>query len=178
MKSLTGFWWLEWGGMLDTVTDMREISTELTHIVYAVWDYMKNRSGLKDQLREYDLDWVSTMPGRRENRRFLGDYVLTQRDIDEQRKFHDGVAYGGFGYDDHAEEGIFHKAYANTHIYHLGPFEVPLRCLYSKAVDNLFLAGRNIRVSHMALCGTRNMWTCLQSERRWAPRPRCAQSGG
>jgi hypothetical protein len=162
MKSLTGFWWLEWGGMLDTVTDMREISTELTHIVYAVWDYMKNRSGLKDQLREYDLDWVSTMPGRRENRRFLGDYVLTQRDIDEQRKFHDGVAYGGFGYDDHAEEGIFHKAYANTHIYHLGPFEVPLRCLYSKAVDNLFLAGRNISVSHMALCGTRNMWTCLQ----------------
>lgn len=162
MNSLTGFWWMEWGGALDTVTDMRQIRTELTHIAYAVWDYIKNRSSLREELRTYDLDWVSTMPGRRENRRFIGDYIYTQTDIDEQRKFYDSIAYGGFGYDDHARDGIFHKDFANTHTYHLGPFEVPLRCLYAKNVENLFLAGRNISVSHLGLCGIRNMWTCLQ----------------
>ena len=135
---------------------------ELTHIAYAVWDYITNRSSLREELSTYDLDWVSTMPGRRENRRFIGDYIYTQTDIDEQRKFYDSIAYGGFGYDDHARDGIFHKDFANTHTYHLGPFEVPLRCLYANNVENLFLAGRNISVSHLGLCGIRNRWTCLQ----------------
>ena len=116
MRSLTGFWWLEWGGELDTVTDMRQIRTELTHIAYAVWDYIKNRSSLSEELRTYDLDWVSIMPGRRESRRFIGDYIYTQADIDEQRCFPDSVAYGGFGYDDHAKENFPQSIRQYTHL--------------------------------------------------------------
>lgn len=162
MQTLTGFWWLEWGGVKDSISDMQEIHMELRHIAYAIWDYMKNRSGIKEQLKNYDLEWVGLMPGRRENRRFIGDYILTQHDIDDQRGFYDDVMYAGLGYDEHATEGVFNKDYANSHVYQFGPFEIPLRCFYSKTVNNLFMAGRNFSASHVAFTACRNMWTCYQ----------------
>ena len=36
------YWWLEYGGRLDTVTDTEEIKFELWKVVYGVWDYIKN----------------------------------------------------------------------------------------------------------------------------------------
>jgi hypothetical protein len=108
------------------------------------------------------LDWVGTLPGKRESRRLEGDHILSQTDIENQRPFEDAVAYGGWGFDDHPKEGFFSPIVPSYHVYHKGPYNVPLRSLYSRQVLNLFLAGRDISATHFGLSSTRVMLTCSQ----------------
>jgi hypothetical protein len=157
-----GFWWLEWGGALDTVHDTRKIKDEVQRITLAVWDYLKNRSPLAGRLIHYELDWMGAVPGKRESRRFEGDHVLTMNEIDEQAHFEDAVAFGGWGFDHHPPGGFHDKINPSTHQYLRGPHNVPLRSLYSRRISNLFFAGRNISASHYALSSTRVMLTCAQ----------------
>ncbi len=157
-----GFWWLEWGGELDTVHDTLRIRDEVQGITLAVWDYLKNRSPISDRLRTYQLDWMGAVPGKRESRRFEGDHILTMGDIDAQVPFPDSVAYGGWGFDHHPPGGFHDKINPSTHQYLRGPHNVPLRSLYSRNISNLFFAGRNISATHYALSSTRVMLTCAQ----------------
>lgn len=157
-----GFWWLEWGGALDTVHDSTKIKEEVQRITLAVWDYLKNRSPLAEKLTTYEIDWMGAVPGKRESRRFEGDHVLTMNEIDAQAGFEDAVAYGGWGFDHHPPDGFYDKENPSTHQYLRGPHNVPLRSLYSRDVTNLFLAGRNISATHYALSSTRVMLTCAQ----------------
>jgi hypothetical protein len=157
-----GFWWLEWGGELDTVHDTLRIKDEVQRITLAVWDYLKNRSPLSERLVTYELDWMGAVPGKRESRRFEGDHILTMGDVDGQADFPDAVAYGGWGFDHHPPGGFHDKDNPSTHRYLRGPHNIPLRSLYSRNVTNLFLAGRNISASHYALSSTRVMLTCAQ----------------
>jgi len=157
-----GFWWLEWGGALDTVHDTRKIKDEVQRITLAVWDYLKNRSPLAERLITYELDWMGAVPGKRESRRFEGDHILTMNDIDGQAVFEDAVAYGGWGFDHHPPGGFHDKLNPSTHQYLRGPHNVPLRSLYSRRIANLFFAGRNISATHYALSSTRVMLTCAQ----------------
>ncbi len=157
-----GFWWLEWGGELDTVHDTLKIKDEVQRITLAVWDYLKNRSPLAEKLTTYELDWMGAVPGKRESRRFEGDHLLTMGDIDGQAHFEDAVAYGGWGFDHHPPGGFHDKENPSTHRYLRGPHNVPLRSLYSRNIENLFLAGRNLSASHYALSSTRVMLTCAQ----------------
>jgi hypothetical protein len=157
-----GFWWLEWGGALDTVHDTTKIKEEVQRITLAVWDFLKNRSSLADRLVTYELDWMGAVPGKRESRRFEGDHILTMNEIDEQKHFDDAVAYGGWGFDHHPPGGFHDKVNPSTHQYLRGPHNVPLRSLYSRNIRNLFFAGRNISATHYALSSTRVMLTCAQ----------------
>lgn len=157
-----GFWWLEWGGELDTVHDSMIIKDEVQQITLAVWDYLKNRSPISEKLITYELDWMGAVPGKRESRRFEGDHILTMGDIDTQVHFDDAVAYGGWGFDHHPPGGFHDKDNPSTHQYLRGPHNVPLRSLYSKNISNLFFAGRNISATHYALSSTRVMLTCAQ----------------
>jgi len=157
-----GFWWLEWGGALDTVHDTTRIKEEVQRITLAVWDYLKNRSPLADRLVTYELDWMGAVPGKRESRRFIGDHVLTMNEIDEQAHFEDALAYGGWGFDHHPPGGFHDKENPSTHQYLRGPHNIPLRSLYSRDIANLFFAGRNISATHYALSSTRVMLTCAQ----------------
>jgi hypothetical protein len=157
-----GFWWLEWGGALDTVHDSTKIKEEVQRITLAVWDYLKNRSPLAEKLATYELDWMGAIPGKRESRRFEGDHILTMNDIDQQAVFEDAVAYGGWGFDHHPPGGFHDKVNPSTHQYLRGPHNVPLRSLYSRTIGNLFFAGRNLSATHYALSSTRVMLTCAQ----------------
>lgn len=157
-----GFWWLEWGGELDTVHDTMKIKNEVQRITLGVWDYLKNRSPIAEKLITYELDWLGAVPGKRESRRFEGDHILTMGDIDEQVQFEDAVAYGGWGFDHHPPGGFHDKDNPSTHEYLRGPHNVPLRSLYSRNISNLFFAGRNISATHYALSSTRVMLTCAQ----------------
>jgi len=157
-----GFWWLEWGGELDTVHDTLHIKDEVQRITLAVWDYLKNRSPLSERLVTYELDWLGAVPGKRESRRFEGDHILTMGDVDAQAFFPDAVAYGGWGFDHHPPGGFHDKDNPSTHRYLRGPHNIPLRSLYSRNVTNLFFAGRNISATHYALSSTRVMLTCAQ----------------
>lgn len=153
-------WMIELGGTRDTYRDGEEIRDELLRLVYGMWDHVKNRCPkLHDQAADHRLAWVGYVTGKRENRRLIGDYVLNQNDIAQQTPFPDRVAYGGWGMDDHFPEGFFHAGPPAQHAYKAVPFSVPLRCLYSKNVDNLLMAGRDISASHIAMANTRVMLT-------------------
>ncbi len=147
-------WWLEWGGELDRVFDSEKIKDQLWKVIYGVWDYIKN-SGTFENVENLTLEWASTIPGKRESRRFMGDYTLIQQDIINQTHFEDAIAYGGWSIDLHPSNGVFSK-YPGCIQYHTkGTYTIPYRCIYSQQISNLFFAGRLISVSHVAFGSTR-----------------------
>lgn len=152
------YWYLELGGMQHTIDDAESIRDDLLALAYGMWDYIKN-SGDCDA-DNWELDWVGYLPGKRESRRYIGDYVMTQNDVSASGKFHDTVAFGGWTMDDHNPMGINTHEPPNTFHPAPSPFGIPYRCLYSKNINNLFCAGRNISVSHAAMSATRVMATC------------------
>ncbi|WP_432510523.1 FAD-dependent oxidoreductase [Kineococcus sp. SYSU DK001] len=152
------YWWIEWGGELDTVTDNERIRDELWSVVFGVWDHIKN-SGEFDA-DTLTLDWVGAVPGKREYRRFLGDHVLTQQDLLQQRTFPDTVAFGGWSIDLHPVEGVYARQPGARQRYTDGTYDIPYRCLYSRNVTNLLFAGRNVSATHVAFGSTRVMATC------------------
>ncbi|HMH21141.1 MAG TPA: FAD-dependent oxidoreductase [Puia sp.] len=151
-------WWIEYGGRLDTVFDTETIKWELWKIVYGVWDHIKN-SGKFPEAATMTLEWVGMIPGKRESRRFTGDYMLRQQDIVEQRTHPDAVAYGGWSIDLHPADGIYSPASGCNQWHSKGIYQIPYRCLYSKDIANLFLAGRLISSSHVAFGSSRVMAT-------------------
>lgn len=159
-KEITsGYWWIEVSGDLDPIEDAEEIRDELLKILYGIWDHIKNTPG--HHAENYVLDWVGFLPGKRESRRLKGDYVLTEQDLASCRDFPDVVAYGGWDMDVHVASGILSKENEPTTYYQLQDvYDIPYRCLYSKNIKNLFLAGRAISVTHMAFGSTRVMGTC------------------
>ncbi|HEY3556713.1 MAG TPA: FAD-dependent oxidoreductase, partial [Kribbella sp.] len=152
------FWWIEWGGELDVVDDNEAIRDELQAVVYGIWDYIKN-SG-KFDADNLTLEWIGSVPGKREYRRFLGDHVLTQHDVLEQTEFDDRVAFGGWSIDLHPPGGVYASERGSKHWHPDGNYHIPLRSLYSRNVRNLWMAGRNISASHVAFGTTRVMATC------------------
>lgn len=151
-------WWLEYGGRLDTVYDTRQIKQELQRVIFGVWDYIKN-SGEFPEAENLTLEWVGNVPGKRESRRFEGDYMLHQRDVIEQREHADAVAYGGWAIDLHPGDGVYSRLDGCTQWHSKGVYQIPYRTLYSRDVPNLFLAGRVISATHVAFGSTRVMAT-------------------
>ncbi|MFD2256015.1 FAD-dependent oxidoreductase [Luteolibacter algae] len=151
-------WWLEHGGRLDTIHDTRQIKQDLLGVIYGVWDYIKN-SGNFPEAENLTLEWVGNVPGKRESRRFVGDYMLSQKDVIEQRCFKDAVAYGGWAIDLHPGDGVFSKLNGCTQWHSKGVYQIPYRTMYSRDIPNLFLAGRIISATHVAFGSTRVMAT-------------------
>lgn len=152
-------WWIEYGGRLDTVHDTEAIKWELWRVVYGVWDHIKN-SGNFPEAANLTLEWVGTIPGKRESRRFEGDYLLRQQDIVEQRSHPDAVAFGGWSIDLHPADGVFSEKPGCNQWHSKGVYQIPYRCLYSRNIPNLFLAGRIISSTHVAFGSSRVMGTC------------------
>ncbi len=155
-------WWMELGG--DTgipIENTEETRDELIKVAFGIWDHIKNKGD--HGFDNWELEWVGFLPGKRESRRYIGDYVLTQRDIEGGGIFDDVVAYGGWPMDDHNPRGMLANkpTDAPSCFYPApSPYGIPYRCLYSKNIENLFFAGRNISATHAALSSTRVMATC------------------
>ncbi|SDS38015.1 FAD-dependent oxidoreductase [Jiangella sp. DSM 45060] len=148
------YWWIEFGGELDTVHDNEAIRDELWAVVYGIWDHIKNSGSFSD-VDNLTLEWVGSVPGKREYRRFVGDYVLTQHDVLQQTEFDDRVAFGGWSIDLHPPGGMYAQEEGAKQRYADGIYHIPYRILYSKNVTNLLLAGRNVSASHVAFGTTR-----------------------
>lgn len=153
------FWWIEIGGLQDTIHDAEAIRDELMRTVYGVWDYIKNHAPEKEKATNWAIEWIGSLPGKRENRRYVGDHILTQNDVRAEGRFADIVAYGGWSMDDHHPAGIYYPGKPTLFHPAPSPYGIPYRCLYSKNVPNLLFAGRNISVTHAALSSTRVMGT-------------------
>ena len=153
------FWWIELGGEWDCIHDSDRCRDELLKICYGVWDHMKNKGD--HGAENWELEWIGFLPGKRESRRYVGKYIVTQNDVEAEGRFDDIVAYAGWSMDDHFPEGFYYTKGHPT-IYHPAPqpWGLPLRCMISENIENLVFAGRNISVTHAALSSSRVMATC------------------
>lgn len=167
-----GFWWIELGTPRHTIYDNRSIRTDLQRYILGVWDWMKNHDPqMRDATRTRMLDWIGSVLGTRESRRIVGRTIVTESDIQSRRVFGDEIAYGGWFLDLHTPGGLIaeHSEANSAQRYNpftekaarafVGPYGIPLSCLIARDVDNLFLAGRDISASHVALGTMRVMGT-------------------
>lgn len=160
-----GEWKWETGMNLNQIDDFERIRDYGLMVIFSNWSFLKN--GLKDneKYKKRALDWVAYIAGKRESRRLLGDYILKQDDIDKNVYHEDASFVTTWSIDlhfpdsanaSHFPEAPFKAATKHIHIY---PYAVPYRCLYSRNIENLFMAGRNISVTHVALGTVRVMRT-------------------
>lgn len=167
-----GYWWIEIGVPYDTLHDNETIRHELTRHALGVWDWMKNKDPkMKELTKNYALDWIGQVPGKRESRRIMGQYLMTEHDPQNCTVFEDEIAFGGWFIDLHTPGGLLaqnsepasNEDYSTFSDYavksYAGPYGIPLRSLISKDVDNLMMAGRNVSVTHAALGTVRVMNT-------------------
>ncbi|MFW6164173.1 MAG: FAD-dependent oxidoreductase, partial [Planctomycetota bacterium] len=164
-----GYWWCEIGVPYHIIDDDEAIREEALRHLLGVWDHLKNQADHgADNLV---LDWIGTVPGKRESRRLVGDYILRQADLFQRNRFDDAVAYGGWYIDIHTMGGILAAADGKppepmhgdadlSDDLRVPLYAIPFRCLYSKNIANLMMAGRNLSASHVALGSTRLMLTC------------------
>lgn len=156
----TGYWWNELGGDYeDIIGQNEEIRDELMKSMYGIWDHLKNQGD--HGMQSYDLDWVGMIPGYRESRRLMGDYLLNENDIRGNRIFDDAVAYGAWPMDVHVPGGIRDLKGYPSHVYSFpGCYTIPYRCYYSRNIPNLMMAGRDISCTKLGISSVRVMGTC------------------
>ena len=165
LKRFNCCWDWETGQYRDQVRDIEYIRDYGLMTVLGNWSWLKNRSPYKEQLANQELMWVSALGGKRESYRVVGDYVITQRDIEERIPHDDGTAAITWSidlhYPDPVNEAVFGEAFQSC-AYHRGivePYEIPYRCLVARDMDNVFLGGRIISASHVAFSCIRVMRT-------------------
>ncbi|MDE6065389.1 MAG: FAD-dependent oxidoreductase [Duncaniella sp.] len=160
-----GEWKWETGMNRNQISEAETIRDYGLMVIFSNWSHLKNHLKDNGKFRNRDLDWVGYISGKRESRRLLGDYILKQDDIDKN-VFHEDASFTTtWSLDLHFPDpqnsskfpGQEFKA-ATNHIF-IHPYSVPYRCLYSRNIDNLFMAGRNISVTHVALGTVRVMRT-------------------
>lgn len=163
-----GPWFWESGYDKDPLNDAEGIRDHNLRAVYGAFNAMKNRGGAEKHKNAY-LTWVAYIGGPRESRRLMGDIVLTEQDIIDKRQFPDGCVPSTWSIDLHYPKKQYAKKFPDnpfisyavhgTGVDRAYGYPVPYRTFYSRNIDNLFMAGRNISVTHEALGTVRVMKT-------------------
>jgi hypothetical protein len=161
-----GNWFWENGFDRDPILEMERIRDQNFRAMYGAWDTIKN---VEKRYPAHQLNWVAYIAGKRESRRLLGDVILTAEDLRDDNQFEDGCFPCTWGIDTHFPSAAYKEGHEGdefiadyTHgegYTYKGPYWVPYRCLYSRNIDNLFMAGRDISVTHEALGAVRVMKT-------------------
>lgn len=158
-------WQWETGfGNFNTVYEAEKIRDHNLRAIFGNWSYLKNQK--TEKYKNHELAWVAYIGGKRESRRLMGDHVLTQMDIQDGVMYPDGCVTATWTIDLHFPEeknSNYFKGeefFAATKHIKVQPYTIPYRSLYSKNIDNLFMAGRNISTTHVAFGSTRVMRTC------------------
>lgn len=158
-KGLRGDWNWETGMKRNQVEDIEFIRDYGLRAVYGNWSFLRNSSADKENYASSKLAWVAWIGGKRESRRVLGDIILTGTDIAEKTPFPDACFTTTWPIDLHYPVSLVNfeeePFLAVSDSRKIEPYAVPYRCLYSRNVDNLFMAGRNISVTHVALGSVR-----------------------
>lgn len=160
-----GEWTWETGMNYDQITEFERIRDYGFMVVYSNWSYLKNELKENESYRNRKLGWVAYISGKRESRRLMGDYILKEEDLRRYVVHEDGSAATTWSIDLHYPDPQNSKYFKDNefksiakHI-NIHPYPIPYRCLYSRNIDNLFMAGRNISVTHVALGTVRVMRT-------------------
>jgi len=158
-----GVWYWESGFDRDPITEGEYIRDQNLRAMYGAWDALKNVDKLYPN---YKLNWAAYIAGNRESRRLVGDVLLTREDVLSNRQWPDACVPCTWSIDLHLPDVRYEKGFEGDafiskahHNRFKGPYWIPYRCLYSKNVENLFMAGRDISVTHEALGTVRVMRT-------------------
>ena len=162
---LKGDWWWEAGLGRDQIAEGEYIRDYGLLVAYSNWAFVKNSYSKKEAFADKELKWVAYNAGRRESRRLLGDFILDQNHLHNRDFQEDGTCATTWTIDLHLPKSVRESKFegepyqANSFQEKIWPYPVPYRCLYSRNVPNLFMAGRDISVTHVALGTTRLMRT-------------------
>ncbi|MBP3774535.1 MAG: FAD-dependent oxidoreductase [Bacteroidaceae bacterium] len=159
-------WYWEVGMNDDQVADAEKIRDYGMYVAYSTFSYCKNRYSKKEDWECTHLTWVSHVSGKRESRRIVGDFILREQDLTRPIPYDDGTCTTTWRIDQHYPMESNAKAYPGAEWMSVGklvpidPYALPYRCFYSKDIANMFMAGRDISVTHVALGSVRVMRTC------------------
>jgi hypothetical protein len=161
-----GDWNWETGLNKDQIADFESIRDHGLRAVYGNWAFLKNHSKDKAKYANRKLSWVAYVAGKRESRRLAGDVILTQQDVQEQHEYPDAFVTTTWSLDLHYPDPANSKYFPGEEFKTIcktpaiKPYAIPYRCFYSRNVENLFMAGRDVSVTHVALGTVRVMRTC------------------
>ena len=161
-------WFWEGGFNVHPIYGLEEMRDWNLRAVFGAWNAMKNKGG-KAEHANAKLEWIAYIGGTRESRQLLGDVVLTREDIANKKPFPDGTVPTTWDIDLHypkeqyakkfPDAPFISKAVFDKSVDRLHGYPVPYRCMYSRNIENLFMAGRDISVTHEALGTVRVMKT-------------------
>ena len=166
IRATASKWDWETGLDRDMITDVERIRDFGLLAIYSNWSFLKNHASDAEEFRCRALDWVAYITGKRESRRLVGDYILTENDLVNVTPHPDGTCSTSWSIDLHYVDSLNASQFGGRafktvakHKY-FEPYPIPYRCLYSRNVGNLFMAGRDISCSHVAMGSVRVMRTC------------------
>ncbi len=163
-RAISGNWNWETGFRHNQVDQFEYVRDHGLRAVFGNWAFQKNHAPDKAKYGNRKLGWVAYVGGKRESRRLLGDVVLRQQDVDQRKPFPDACVTTTWGIDLHypiqSDQFPGREFRSEAKFHHIKPYAIPYRCLYSRNVENLFMAGRDISVTHVALGTVRVMGTC------------------
>jgi DNA-binding LacI/PurR family transcriptional regulator len=164
-KVRRGQWYWEVGMKDDQIMEAEKIRDYGMYVAYSNWSYIKNHSSFRDEYETASFKWLSYYAGKRESRRLLGEFVLREQDLRDFKIYEDGCVSTSWYIDNHEPDPENAKKFKDPWISRgcltpLDFYPIPFRCFYSKDIKNMFMAGRDISVSHLALGTTRVMRTC------------------
>ena len=163
-KVRRGQWYWEVGMTEDQMAQAERIRDYGMYVAYSNWAYIKNHASFRDEYANSYLGWMAHVAGKRESRRLMGEFVLREQDLTDFVIYPDGCVSTSWYIDNHEPDPENSKHFREPFLSRgclrpLDFYPIPYRCFYSKDLDNLFMAGRNISVSHIALGTTRVMRT-------------------
>ena len=165
-RVMMGEWTWETGMNYDQCKEFERIRDYGLMVVYSNWSFLKNRLEQNEKYRNRTLGWVAYIAGKRESRRLLGDHVLTENDLVNEVAYPDASFTTSWSIDLHYPDPQNSKHFPGEEFKSIcvhgatNPYAVPYRCLYSRNISNMFMAGRDISVSHIGLGTVRVMRTC------------------
>ena len=168
-RNFHGPWFWESGYDKDALGDAEGIRDWNLRAVFGAFNAMKNRDGANEH-KNSKLTWVAYVGGPRESRRLLGDVILTEEDVVSKKDFPDGFVPSTWSIDLHYPKKQYAQKFPDNPFISYAVhgkgvdrsygYPVPYRCFYSRNIENLFMAGRCISVTHEALGTVRVMKTC------------------
>lgn len=161
--AINGEWY--WEFTRDDLHQIDDAEKIRDHMLKAIYGSFYNAKQ-KPENANLKLEWVSYLVGKRESRRLTGDYIYTFSDVKQMKEFTDSVVKEKRAVDVHYQQDLVDSTkpdfLSEALFYEIDHYYIPYRCLYSKNIKNLFMAGRCFSCSHIGLGGPRVMNTTGQ----------------
>ena len=155
---INGEWNWEYGLDRDVISEGEQVRDRLLLAIFGAFSNAKH-SGVNSRRI------LTTLPfllGKRESRRLMGDYIYRQQDVEKLVQFEDAVATGSWSVDLHYVIDPKVPFITRCEQPHYGRYWIPYRCIYSRNIENLFMAGRCFSCTHVGLGGPRVINTLSQ----------------